>query len=401
MLKCYKLEHLIEYLNRTDIKPDELTTLQKCMFINSDKSHSKLKVFNTNIQKINNKTFIKLNYTQNGSPKNYLSIIEARGIIFEYDKNEKIKYKLVAYPFNRFYNHDNRYVDKINFEKSKVLEKLDGSLMMLWFCNANNNWIWSSRKSILPNNYLDKTCNDIFNKHKINFDDLNKTYTYIFEICSKNNKVVIEYEKPMLYHIGTRCIITNKELNININIQKPKDYTKLFKSLEEVKKYKLDSIEGFVVVDDDFKRIKVKQQTYIYKSTHKNIKKITNFERYINYRLNIKNDNITDEESKYKEYFYSYEIIVNDFINIYKIQLKELMKLSNKNLVMKTIKQNKYDMLLGNYVYKHLGKSIIIDDKVLIHILSNIKNNKLLNLFNDLMNKNEYDFKYNSIDLLS
>ena len=60
---------------------------------------------------------------------------------------------------------------------------------------------------------------------------LNKNYTYMFELVSPYNRVVIDYPHTSIYHIGTRDNDTLKELDIYIGIKKPMVYT--LNSLEE------------------------------------------------------------------------------------------------------------------------------------------------------------------------
>ena len=104
----------------------------------------------------------------------------------------------------------------------------------------------------------------------IHCDELDRDKTYIFELVAPEQKVVIRYDYPFLYHIGTRSNITGQEYNDSIGINKPREYplhsiSECIKAAEalnlncEVIKY-----EGYVVVDADWHRIKVKSPEYIY-----------------------------------------------------------------------------------------------------------------------------------------
>jgi hypothetical protein len=93
---------------------------------------------------------------------------------------------------------------------------------------------------------------------------LDKGKTYIFEVISHYNKVVINYPHPDIFHIGTRDTATGKESIEDIGVPHPKEYT--FNSIEDVilnaKELPHDQ-EGYVVVDTNWARCKVKGIQYL------------------------------------------------------------------------------------------------------------------------------------------
>ena len=107
------------------------------------------------------------------------------------------------------------------------------------------------------------------NYNNINFDHLNKDYTYMFELTSPYNKVVINYNTISLWHIGTRITSTGQEINVDIGIKKPKEYSlkTLDDCLEAVEKLNTNEDicehEGFVVVDANYHRVKIKSMSYV------------------------------------------------------------------------------------------------------------------------------------------
>ena len=107
------------------------------------------------------------------------------------------------------------------------------------------------------------------NYKDIDYSILNKDYTYIFELVSPLTQIVVKYEKPMLYHLGTRNNKTGEEYNIDIGIIKPMEYSlcSLGDCIDSVialnKENSQIDKEGYVVVDKDFHRIKVKSPDYI------------------------------------------------------------------------------------------------------------------------------------------
>lgn len=194
---------------------------------------------------------------------------EARGIIIDTNKLQ-----VVCWPFRKFGNYSESYADNIDWSSARVQEKIDGSIIKLWFNKDTDKWVWSTNGVI----YASKTSNSLgfnfldlikstVNYSKIDFDNLNKDLTYIFELVSPNNQIVIKYDIPKLYHIGTRNNLSGVELNVDINIDKPMEYklTSLEDCIVAVGKLNSNNCvdhEGFVVVDKYWNRVKVKSPEY-------------------------------------------------------------------------------------------------------------------------------------------
>ena len=212
---------------------------------------------------------------------------EARGIIIDIKTKE-----VVARGFDKFGNSHEGYVDTIDWNTARVQEKVDGSIIKLFYNGENKNdsvgpvlcgWQFATNSCIdakeasLPNskhNYLwllqqTQEYKDILGM--VLEGRLDRDNTYIFELVSPENQIVIKYDKPMLYHLGTRSNITGQEFEIDLGIQKPKQYA--LQSLDdcieaaiELNKHSTDGFpiaEGFVVVDKDYHRIKVKSPEYL------------------------------------------------------------------------------------------------------------------------------------------
>ena len=195
---------------------------------------------------------------------------EARGLIIDI-----ATWDIVCWPFRKFGNSIESYADKIDWDSAKVQEKVDGSIVKLYWYNGKWNWatngVIDAAKAFVPNTTLSFL--DLIHKAKnyndIPFYNLSHYNTYIFELVSPFNKVVIDYKTPMLYHLGARSNETGEEFNIDIGIQKPKEYpihtyeaalaaaTELNAGTTEVKS------EGFVVVDKNWHRVKIKSPEYL------------------------------------------------------------------------------------------------------------------------------------------
>lgn len=192
---------------------------------------------------------------------------QCRGIIY---KKENGRYVCVCRPFDKFFNYQESNAAAIDWSSARVQEKVDGSIIKLWY---DGYWRWSTNgvidafKSPLGNlmsfgelikkadNYID-----------VNLNTLDNRYTYMFELVSPYNQVVIQYDKVHLYHIGTRNTLTGEEVNMDIGVEKPKMYklTSLNECIRaaEAMNDKTMEQEGFVVVDKNYNRIKIKSSKY-------------------------------------------------------------------------------------------------------------------------------------------
>ena len=193
---------------------------------------------------------------------------QARGVIY---RKENGKYICVCRPFDKFFNYQETNAVDVDWKSARVQEKIDGSIVKLWYDKFR--WNWST------NGVIDAFNSDVNgfisfgeliqkadNYKDIDFDSLDKDYTYMFELISPYNQVVIQYDKIHLYHIGTRNNITGEEINPYIGIEKPKEYklSSLDECIEAVNAMNDNTMdqEGFVVVDDDYNRIKIKSPKY-------------------------------------------------------------------------------------------------------------------------------------------
>lgn len=186
--------------------------------------------------------------------------------------------KIVCCPFFKFGNYGESYVKPLDWNSARVLEKIDGSIISVWY--DQDVWHISTNKGIDAfDNKIDGYCKELnttdfsfgslaqyaFEKQNLDFESLDKDCTYIFELVSPYNKVVIEYSEIKVYHLGTRNNKTLEEFECDIGIEKPKSYA--IRTLEEAKiavEYLKDK-EGFVAVDKYYNRCKIKNSEYLYK----------------------------------------------------------------------------------------------------------------------------------------
>ena len=216
--------------------------------------------------------YIMLKYDQIRSDMNLDLVRECRGIIFDETDN----YRPVCVPFFKFGNYGESYIPEIDWSSVSVQEKLDGSLIKLWY--YNNAWHISSNGEIDAHNAhissallknaegtdLYTLFMEAWNKTNKNFDDLDENYTYMFELTSPHNRIVVKYSETSIKHIGTRDIRTLYESNIDLGITKPREYS--FKTLDEcIENANLLGYdeEGYIAVDRNFNRVKIKSPLYV------------------------------------------------------------------------------------------------------------------------------------------
>lgn len=212
------------------------------------------------------------NYLTNADFSNPI-VQEARGIIINLDTLD-----VVCFPFRKFGNYGESYVDEIDWDSARVQEKVDGSLIKVFYYNgywhvASNGCISADEAKVNDGSGL--SYGDLFDTATSNgvldYNRLDKDYTYMFELVSPITTIVVKYPCLKVYHLGTRNNKTGQEVVVDIGVDKPKEYR--LNSLEDCIKaskmlnsgLSLDSLEdeGFVVVDKDFHRIKVKSEKYI------------------------------------------------------------------------------------------------------------------------------------------
>lgn len=213
---------------------------------------------------------ILLKYNQINSNFYEPIVRECRGIILDITDQENPV--VVCYAFNKFGNHGEGYADKIDWTTARIQEKIDGSILKVWFDHKTSRVMLSTNGTIdayecpVPFPFENiKTFGDAFDKiigdFNINSLMINSNITFIFELTGPYNKVVIQYPLD-IYHIGTRK--NYEELDIDIGIKKPNNYK--FSSIEETVSFAntlSSQEEGFVVVDNNWNRVKIKGKTYV------------------------------------------------------------------------------------------------------------------------------------------
>lgn len=202
---------------------------------------------------------IQLNYSQIKSPKTNPIVQDCRGLIV----NESNNWEIVALPFRRFFNYGEAESEKkIDWSTAKVQEKVDGSLIIVYF--YKDKWHIATRGTPdgeAPVGNHGFTFKDLFLSIKSPslFNKLNKNKTYLFEVCSEYNRVVVYYDQPKVFSLSSFDVNTLEEEG-PIEDENPVRYFPLEGILQQLNPLEQ---EGFVVVDKNGNRLKIKSPRYV------------------------------------------------------------------------------------------------------------------------------------------
>ena len=220
--------------------------------------------------------YVMFKYNQLSSDFSNPIVREARGIIFREDN-----WKCVRRAFDKFFNYGEPNAAEVDWSTARVQTKYDGSLVSAWF--DDRKWHYSTNGTIdvykaptgdikLPTfgDVLEEAFRNNGSSRKKIFECFaSRNACYTFELVSPQTRVVIPYEKPDLYFIGRRIMPTEREVNPRDSIvseifKTPKEYD--FHSAQDVidaaKELPWDE-EGYVVVDSNFNRVKIKSPAWL------------------------------------------------------------------------------------------------------------------------------------------
>lgn len=212
-------------------------------------------------------------YDQIASPMGNPLVRECRGIILDAQDD----WRIVARPFDKFFNYGEGHAPTIDWQSARVQEKLDGSLCVMYHYNG----AWYVATSGTPDasgpvHASGKTFRDLF--WEVFHDEMGnelppdsmKDFTFMFELMSPYNRVVVPHKDFNLVLIGARNRVHGLEYNVEA-------YGKLL-NWATVRSFPLQSIEqvvetfdqmdplrqeGYVIHDKHFNRIKVKHPGYV------------------------------------------------------------------------------------------------------------------------------------------
>jgi hypothetical protein len=203
-----------------------------------------------------------------------------------YDHISPGKTVILAYPMNRFFNYGQGTAAVIDWSDPKlsVLEKLDGTLCIVYYDPFTDKWCVATRSVSEADLLMDNglfTFRTLFEKALTEttgyaFDVftryLDKAYTYCFELTTPYNRIVVEYKNNGVTLLAVRGLVTLKEVDFKhpvvdllptcLPLVQAYTFTTVEKTLEWVSSLNPMEHEG-VVVKQGESRIKVKNPAYV------------------------------------------------------------------------------------------------------------------------------------------
>lgn len=218
---------------------------------------------------------VSLKYNQIESPMYNPIVQQCRGMVVDVERKQ-----VIAWPYNKFWNLGDALAEPIDWSTARVQEKLDGSLMILYWRDVHHGWcVASSGHPTAGGSFGSdvRTFRDAFwqfpSTGALWLRAADTRITYMFELCDAPNRVVVRHDRPRLVLHGARWLESGVELaRAELASQA------LALSCELVNEYSIGTVdgciaaaetldplkqEGFVVVDANFNRVKIKSPRYV------------------------------------------------------------------------------------------------------------------------------------------
>lgn len=204
------------------------------------------------------------------SPLGNKLVQECRGVIL----NEDNDWACVSRSFDKFFNYGEGHAASINWDTAVVQEKVDGSICSLYFYDGK----WHVATSGTPDAHANVHDTETSFKElfwstfkKMELPEPHRGTqgtTYIFELTSPYNRIVVRHEGARLTFLGSRVSKGNMIQALptrnpeypgvrSFTLQGFDDIISTFEDMDP-----LDQ-EGYVIVDGNFNRVKVKHPGYV------------------------------------------------------------------------------------------------------------------------------------------
>ena len=223
-----------------------------------------------------------LNYDQIASTLNLEIVQECRALILELNT-----WKVLSWPFMRFFNLGEATNIPANFDWDNftAFDKLDGSLIHTW--HHATGWKIATRSAPdadTPVNDTGITFCDLvlltLSDMKVLWQDLEQFFepgfSYSFELLGPENQIVVEYKERSLIMTGVRNVNTLQEVlpsqwvdeHPGFPLPFADEYHGWNKELAGSACLDLNprEREGYVLVDKNWNRVKIKSEAYCYMS---------------------------------------------------------------------------------------------------------------------------------------
>lgn len=194
-----------------------------------------------------------------------------RGLVLD-----AVTFEVIAAPIKKFFNAGEHYADAIDWDSAAVFEKIDGTMVNRWWSPHTGRFEYSTRFQ-LPAGLESSAVNsgmmnwgDMIRRCMASvdqgiLDSQPRDETWTFEVCSPHNMVVVRHTGFFAKLLAIRNIHSLAETTVISSQHGPKSYA--FANAGEVAAFAnahpATDLEGFVVVDAAFNRIKIKSDQYV------------------------------------------------------------------------------------------------------------------------------------------
>lgn len=208
-------------------------------------------------------------YNQIESEMDSPLVCQCRGLILDETDN----WHCVSRPFDKFWNAHEGRAAIIDWSTARVQEKLDGSLIQMYYYAGQ----WRVGTSGTPDalgevNGSNQTFSELFWQTFRRMGlavpgDGAIGLTYLFELMTPANRVVVRHREPTIRLIGVRDTLLECEFRVHDGWGYPAVREFPLTTMADVEAtfaqfHPLDQ-EGYVIVDGEFNRIKVKHPGYV------------------------------------------------------------------------------------------------------------------------------------------
>ena len=205
---------------------------------------------------------------------------ECRGLILDAET-----FEVVCFPFTKFFNYGEPHAADIDWSSAYVEQKVDGSICKV--VNLDGNFLISTNGvidafkchlpesvgSCCPFNSFGELFMEGMKFYGLGKDDFPRLFkpnkTYIFELTSPYNQVVVQWKETKVWFLGVRDNLTfqetfygDSELAKVFDVPKVYPITSIDQCVAAASELPEDE-EGYVVCDKGFNRIKVKSPRYV------------------------------------------------------------------------------------------------------------------------------------------
>ena len=245
-------------------------------YIKNNSVESAIKEFKLKTRVYEDKILLK--YDQIDSDMSISEVQDCRGLILE-----RGTWKVMCLSFRKFFNNSEGHAARIDWNTAHVLEKLDGTMIQVYWDWNKNEWFAATTGTAEGegevNNKFGTTFHELFwdtveAKYNLNNCLLDKDHVYVFELTTPYNIVVKPHGESSATLLAVRNRVTLIEKgydelgrigeSLGVPLVKRYDFNNknagaLIKTFESM----IWHDEGYVVVDGNFNRVKLKNPAYV------------------------------------------------------------------------------------------------------------------------------------------